>query len=60
MRDVRMRRYDVSVSDGSIVEMHRAVGYAERNRLVDFAFRHGLRHRVADAPDRTRGEGTYR
>lgn len=36
--------YIVTIHDGKLVETHRRLSALERNRLVDFAFRHGLRY----------------
>lgn len=53
-------RYDVTITDGAVAEIHRGETYIGRNRLVDFAWRHGLRVIVVPAETRTRGGGTYR
>lgn len=48
-------RYDVILTDGTLVERYRRLDYVARNRLVDFAFRHDLRicvHESNPAPER--------
>lgn len=44
--------FDVTVTDGVQVERRRSVDVAERNRLVDFAWRHGFRAIVREADPR--------
>jgi len=53
-------RYQVIVTDGVQVHVEPDADYWRRNRLVDFAFRHGLRWCVSPAAERVRGKGTYR
>lgn len=55
-----MTRYDVTITDGTHLEVHRSVSWSQRNRLVDFGFRHGLTVRATDAAPKARGKGTYR
>jgi hypothetical protein len=47
-----MTRFDVTTTDGVQVERRRSVDAAERNRLVDFAWRHALRVIVRPADPR--------
>lgn len=52
-------RYDVTLTDGTLVERYSRLDYVARNRLVDFAFRHDLRicvHESSPEPQRK----TYR
>ncbi len=54
-----LRRFDVTVTDGRVAEHHAGIDYHARNRLVDFAFRHGFCACVRDADPRPRRR-TYR
>lgn len=51
--------YDVTITDGTLVERHRAITPTERNRLADFAWRHELRCIVREADPRPERR-TYR
>jgi hypothetical protein len=53
-------RYDVAIMQGNVAEIHRDQSWGQRNRWVDFGFRHGFRVVVTEHHSRTRGEGTYR
>lgn len=53
-------RYDVAIIQDNVAEIHRDQSWVQRNRWVDFGFRHGLRVVVTEHRAKVRGEGTYR
>lgn len=44
--------YTVTITDGRLIERHHRCTYLERNRLEDFAWRHGLRIIIAETDPR--------
>lgn len=52
--------YDVTISDGTRSEVRRDLDPYERNRAVDFAWRHGLAYYVRPAESLSVGNGRYR